>query len=265
MSSHCALPTEAIASEFTQHLESLRFSTQRLSTAATTEIVEHARTAETATKALCTKLAVTQAWGDKAAVNACDLQLLLEYCAKNSLRLTNELFNVDSSGRIVGFRTRSIGVFKVESFEGLEYLSALTYLELSNNGQPNLKPLEHLHHLNFLMLNYNGIDDLKPLAELSALRILGAPSNQITDLSPLSNLPNLEVLLVHANPLSDLTPLSKASNLKILNIRGTEVSDLTPLVGCPSLETLSLGGTPAWRAEKQAVETLRAQGVEVKE
>ncbi|AZR72908.1 hypothetical protein BBF96_05590 [Anoxybacter fermentans] len=105
----------------------------------------------------------------------------------------------------------------IDSLEGIEYLTSLTWLDLSDNN----------------------ISDISYLAELSNLVYLDLRSNSISNISPLANLINLEQLDLSNNLISDITSL-KLKNLTELNLAGNLITDISVLSGLTALNKLTL-------------------------
>ena len=94
---------------------------------------------------------------------------------------------------------RSVGI---TDLTGIEALTGLTTLDLSDNLIRDISPLARLSGLILLDLEHNRIADLAPLAPLRQLESLVLSYNQISDLSPLLEIPSLQSLDLIGNPLS---------------------------------------------------------------
>ena len=135
---------------------------------------------------------------------------------------------------------------------GEEYSTALTELDLSDQGLTNedIQGLAEMTHLTQLSLAGNrDITDLSPLAALTKLEDLNISHTGATDLSPLSGLTALTKLNI-ANPeLSDLSPLSTLTNLTILylddgSLSRSKILDLSPLASLVNMEQLYIPPSP---------------------
>lgn len=128
-----------------------------------------------------------------------------------------------------------------------EYLSSLTYLDLSRTFQSSappiadLTPLQSLTNLTELDLSRNNVQDIQALRSLVYLESLDLSDNKVSDLRPLIYLANLASLNLQSNWVSDLSPLPRLTQLTHLDLTGTQVTDLTPLQFMPQLAELSLG------------------------
>lgn len=145
---------------------------------------------------------------------------------------------------------------------GIQNLTGLTNLALSNRGLSDISPLAGLTKLTHLNLHTNWISDISPLRDLSNLVDLRIAENPLTDISPLSELTELRVLRMHrhgdfiggqnprthmgatglltTNAVTDISALAKLTKLVDLNIHTQDIGDLTPLSGLTSLIELRL-------------------------
>jgi chitodextrinase len=155
----------------------------------------------------------------------------------------------------------------IESLEGIELLTSLWYLDLSDNAltDEDLEALSALPNLSSLYLANNAITSLEPLGDLPSLRWLDVSGNAITDLTGIDALDGLEWLDLSGNPIDDYgvgetvqlpsleqlylvdTGLTDAGlqavaeimpNLQYLDISYNEISDLSPLSGMKYLREL---------------------------
>ncbi|MBT3858409.1 MAG: hypothetical protein HOF74_01130 [Gammaproteobacteria bacterium] len=145
---------------------------------------------------------------------------------------------------------------------GIQNLTGLTNLALSNRGLSDISPLAELTDLTHLNLHTNWITDISPLRALTKLVDLRIAENPLSDISPLSELTQLRVLRMHrhgdfiggqvprtymgatgllfTNAVTDISALAKLTKLVDLNIHTQDISDLTPLSGLTSLIELRL-------------------------
>ncbi|PZH10986.1 internalin [Listeria ivanovii] len=150
----------------------------------------------------------------------------------------------------------------IQSIKGLEYLTKLINLFLTDNQIADLSPISELTTLNWITLernrvhdltaltkltnlecltiNNNRITDVKPLANLTKLEILDMDNNQVSDISGLANLGQLETLRLERNRVSDISALTNLINLVTLNLFQNQVSDITPLAGLKKLKRLEI-------------------------
>ena len=145
---------------------------------------------------------------------------------------------------------------------GIQNLTGLTDLSLSNRGLSDISPLAGLTEMINLNLHTNWITDISPLRDMTKLVRLRISENPLTDISALSELTELTVLRMHrhgdfiggqnprsymgatgvlfTNAVTDIGPLAKLTKLVDLNIHTQDISDLTPLSGLTSLIELRL-------------------------
>jgi hypothetical protein len=133
----------------------------------------------------------------------------------------------------------------LSSLDGLQYLTNLTTLDLSDCGQvSDLSPLATLTQLTALDLSScEQVSDLSPLGKLTQLAWLHLSGcKQVSNLSPLGKLTQLTDLdLSGCKQVSDLSPLGKLTRLTGLDLRGCEqVNDLSPLATLTQMAALDL-------------------------
>ena len=133
--------------------------------------------------------------------------------------------------------------YDVDNLAGLEFATALTWLDLRDNSIADLTPLSGLPALTDLYLSENPISDLTPLSGLTRLTRLYLDGIKATDLAPLSGLAGLSVLHFHNHAITDVSPLSGLTSLTTLNLGSSGIASATPLSGLTNLTTLSLAGT----------------------
>ena len=112
---------------------------------------------------------------------------------------------------------RSAGI---TDLTGIEQLTGLTTLDLSDNLLADISPLAGLPGLVFLDLEHNLIASLEPLALLQQLESLVLSHNEISDVSPLLEISSLQSLDLVGNPLS---PASIDLHIPSLQERGVQV------------------------------------------
>lgn len=89
----------------------------------------------------------------------------------------------------------------------LSRLSALTYLDVSDNNIHNLESLQLPRQLWMLCANNNKITNVGSLVQLTCLTRLHLWKNRIDDISPLKLLERLTVLDLRSNHITDVSPL----------------------------------------------------------
>lgn len=126
----------------------------------------------------------------------------------------------------------------------------ITELNLLDKGIKDIRGIENLSNLNKLILSNNDIIDISPLSKLVNLRYLDIGNighgyennNDIRDLTPLESLTNLEVLNAYCLwELQDIKPLSSLKNLKELSLTGdVKLRNMESISNLKSLVKLSL-------------------------
>ncbi|MCK4259668.1 MAG: leucine-rich repeat domain-containing protein [Halanaerobiales bacterium] len=153
----------------------------------------------------------------------------------------DELYDLDAS------------FMEIETLEGIQYVIALTLLNLNTTSISDISYLLRLTNLETLNLSSNAITDISPLFEMTKLIDLDLSNNQISDidsliwlwerdltnlnlsgneiedLSALAGFKSLETLQLNDNQISDITLLSEMTLLTELNIGGNQISDITVL------------------------------------
>ncbi|MCJ8269600.1 MAG: hypothetical protein MJK04_09380, partial [Psychrosphaera sp.] len=136
----------------------------------------------------------------------------------------------------------------ISDLGGIEYLTALTTLNLSNNlikyfwklRKSNYSALTHLDlSHNFIESDF-GLGDLK----MAALNSLSLNNNKISELSTIlsARFPDLTTFNLQDNPLADISRLQWITTLTSLNISNTLVTNIVPLFTLPAITTLDLSG-----------------------
>ncbi len=133
----------------------------------------------------------------------------------------------------------------ISDLTGIQCLTRLRSLDLSDNTLRDLSPLSDLTLLRELRLSDNGLDDdtLLALTPLTGLSILDLSENRLGDLSSLSGLIGLTELDLSDNDIADLSPLAGLTSLSYLSLYNNSVEDLAPLVENPGIgsgDTVSL-------------------------
>ena len=159
-----------------------------------------------------------------------------------------------------------VTALKSGDFNGL---TALTYLNLSGNGNPignisvledlttlttlylvgrsisDLSFLEGLTNLKTLYLTHNSVSDISSLQHLTALTELSLGENSVTDISVLANLTKLKILILDNNSITDISALENfTQKLTHLSLAHNSVSDISMLEHFTTLETLYVRSNP---------------------
>lgn len=152
------------------------------------------------------------------------------------------------------------GSYSLQSVDGVEEMTKLTFLDLSDNGIVDIDELNSLVNLEILILDNNqisyfpninqlenlttlsvqnnGIEELgDDLSGLSNLISFNAAFNNIKDLSSLDDLTSLQELILNDNDLGfygttpDFSALLNAPNLEVLNLENNNLTSISDLAG----------------------------------
>ena len=142
---------------------------------------------------------------------------------------------------VAGLQWLSTAGWDIQDLEGIQKLTALTQLDLSDNRIVSITPLAKLTSLTLLYLNNNEVRDISALSGLTSLVVLDVAGNQIQNISALSNLTSLGLLYANRNRIGDIAPLSGLIQLEIIRLSNNEIEDISPLSDLTMLNTLNLG------------------------
>lgn len=133
----------------------------------------------------------------------------------------------------------------ISDFEGLGYLSNLTYLSLRGNQIQELDFLTGMSNLTNLYLEYNQIRDISALTDLSSLSNLSLRQNQIENVSVFASLSNLTNLDLANNQINEISSLADLTKLRKLYLQDNKIRDISALVTNSNNGGFS-AGTYAW-------------------
>ena len=152
----------------------------------------------------------------------------------------------------------------VEKLDGVEKLTALKTLWVSDNDITDISPIKNLTNLESFSCESNPVSDYSPLRGLTGLKDLSigywrssytnieavsgltnltslyAPMCGVSDISALENLTALEFVNLSRNRIKDISALEKLEKLTFLNLQDNQISDITPLGGLTALTRLDL-------------------------
>ena len=138
---------------------------------------------------------------------------------------------------VIGLDGRSWGI---TSLVGIQNLTSLTNLFLSNNSISDIGPLSGLTTLTLLDLAHNSITDISAVSGLTSLGVLDLDDNSITDISAVSGLTSLGQLVLAHNSITDIGALSGLTSLGGLGLDNNSITDISALSGLTSLWALGL-------------------------
>lgn len=131
----------------------------------------------------------------------------------------------------------------IQSLEGLQYATNLTYVSLFNNEVGDLSPLSALTKLRGLNLNANRITSIEALASLTKLEELQLSGNQITSIDVVKRLPLLRYFEANDNEITDILALSTATQLEVLEVSNNRIAVVKSIVKLPNLVYLNVSNT----------------------
>ncbi|WP_050607466.1 leucine-rich repeat domain-containing protein [Clostridium niameyense] len=172
----------------------------------------------------------------------------------------NELQRIDNALR------SKLNSKVISDLEGIQYLSNLTSLKISGDGNrlgniSNLIPLKklikldmeninvegdltkikYLTNLEYLKLNNMGIRDIEFISYLTKLKELDLSKNQLKNLNPIGDLNKLNKLYVVNNNIYNVEALEKLINLNTLDlIDNNNLDNIYPLKSLINLKSLNL-------------------------
>lgn len=130
----------------------------------------------------------------------------------------------------------------VQSLEGVEALTALKTLWISDNHITDITPVTRLTGLVDLYCTGNNIKDYTPVSGLIYLESLeiGNASETEVDITVVANLTNLKALYARDCGISDISVLSGLTRLEELNLGKNRISDISPLKNMENLTEVYL-------------------------
>lgn len=140
-------------------------------------------------------------------------------------KLVGDIYKSDVE-KIVSLQAYSKGIIDIS---GIERLTSLQSLDLSENEISDISTLRDLTKLRTLLLSNNQISYINALQDLGNLQELSLDNNRISDISGLQYLTNLQELHLNNNRISDVSKLEWLTSLKILYLAQNHISDYTPL------------------------------------
>ena len=158
--------------------------------------------------------------------------------AAEGVNAPNQVTAADLAGiTSLNLRGKSISSLKAGDFKGL---TALKWLNLSENSITDISALEKLTTLKVLWLAENSISDISALKDLTQLTELNLDFNSISDISPLEKLTALTWLSLRNNSINDISALKKLTALIYLWLSENSITDISALKDLTKLTTLNL-------------------------
>lgn len=136
---------------------------------------------------------------------------------------------------------RDKAIKDITEIEGLDKLSELRFLNLSQNQIIEIKGLENLRNLKELYLNHNQIKEINGLENVILLRHLELNNNQITEIKRLENLNSLEHLELNNNQITEIKGLKKLTSLFWLKLNNNPILKIEDINEFPiNLELINM-------------------------
>ena len=159
--------------------------------------------------------------------NEFKLSEIKEDNGKYLLFISKDAINAKKS---INLSTRINSQEKITDITGLEKLSQLTNINLSNNNVSDFSKLSEIKTLETLNVKNNGLPELRTLANLKQLKQLDASNNRITDISGIENLTELQDLLLSNNNIgNNIQAISNLQNLTTVSLMNNEITDVSGL------------------------------------
>lgn len=132
----------------------------------------------------------------------------------------------------------------IENLEGIQNLTSLERLDLTDNAVTDISQLAGLTSLNWLDLWGNSIEDVSVLAGLSEVTYLSVGDNEVSNVDALAALTALTLLRIRENEIADISALSGLTQMTNLDISYNNISDISALGEMTRLETLRVYNNP---------------------
>lgn len=134
--------------------------------------------------------------------------------------IDTSVVSIDSFKNLSKIKELTIsGTKTLQSVKGVEEMTKLTSLELTDNGIVNVEDLNNLVNLTELNLSYNAITSIPNINRLTLLENLNVSFNNIDDLGDdLSGLSELRHFIAGNNDICDLSTLGDLVSLETLDL-----------------------------------------------
>ncbi len=109
-------------------------------------------------------------------------------------------------------------------------LATITSLTADSAGVTSLTGLEYCTAMTYLELEFDNITDLTPLTNLTGLGELDIYGNQVSNISALAGMTKMTYLEIDDNPIIDITALDGMTSLNAIDLSYDPIQDLQPLV-----------------------------------
>lgn len=159
--------------------------------------------------------------------NEFKLSEMKEDNGKYILYISKDAINAKKS---INLSTRVSSQEKITDITGLEKLSQLVNINLSNNNVSDFSKLSEIKTLETLNVKNNGLPNLNTLTDLKQLKQLDASNNRITDITGIEKLTEMQDLLLSNNSIgNNIQAISNLENLSTVSLMNNEITDVSGL------------------------------------
>ncbi len=137
-------------------------------------------------------------------------------------------------------KLNNCGIEDISKIEGLNSLSNLIELDLSQNNITEINSLERLISLQNLYLEGNKITEIKELEKLTSLQVLYLFSNKISEIKGLDTLTSLKTLILHNNEITEIKGLEVPTSLEELTLSSNKITVIQGFQTLANLKYLHL-------------------------
>lgn len=130
----------------------------------------------------------------------------------------------------------------LQNLDFIKDVNNVDTLDISNNIFRSYEALQQMKRLRYLDISLNRLDSVKRIPTLASLHTLLAKRCQLYDLKQLEN-KQIECLDISENPIKNLDALKAYTQLKVLNISGITCKNLDVLKQLQLLHELHVSGT----------------------
>ncbi len=163
--------------------------------------------------------------------------------ALRELTLDAPMENLKGLQAVTGLCSLTVSNCGLGTLKGAEGMTHLRRLNASSNILAGVSGIANCQELTVLDLRDNNIADLQPLADKEKLRVLCTNLTNSAILEPLAGLPRLNYMDFGYQPVKDIAPLSGFKMLRALTMCAPETEPgfvLDPLSSCTELQALYL-------------------------
>lgn len=175
--------------------------------------------------------------------HSADLSFLSSMTGLTKLNLSGCTFETEQLslvGNLSQLTELNLSGCQLSTIQGLEPLTTLTFLDLSQNSLKDLSPISGNTGMDTLLLQGNAVSNISFLTGMHSLRVLNLSGNSLKDSGPVSACTALEELDVSVNNLSSLKGVDKLSGLVKLNASRNKLTTVEGLGSCVNLVELVL-------------------------